>query len=175
MASSDTKCKRCGKEVPALSDCGGFYDLVPNAKKEREIQPLPPVPPVKPVNPPKPNPVKSKNNSKKFLLGLTALSVAGFTIAILLLAITLSKVNQCYNEIDRLRDDLQAMSEKIDVTQTATEPEETEPKVTEPEGTKPEETNPNETEPEGSEPEATEPEETEPEETEPEETEPETT
>ena len=125
MASSDTKCKRCGKEVPALSDCGGFYDLVPNAKKERDIQPLPPVPPVKPANPPKPNPVKSKNNSKKFLLGLTALSVAGFAIAILLLAITLSKVNQCYNEIDRLRDDLQAMSEKIDTTQTATEPEDT--------------------------------------------------
>ena len=27
-----TKCKRCQKEVPALSDCGGFYDLVPYAK-----------------------------------------------------------------------------------------------------------------------------------------------
>lgn len=29
---TETKCKRCGKEIPALSDCGGFYDLVPTAK-----------------------------------------------------------------------------------------------------------------------------------------------
>ena len=27
------KCKRCGKDVPAISDCGGFYDLMPGAKK----------------------------------------------------------------------------------------------------------------------------------------------
>lgn len=33
LSPTNTKCKRCGKEVPALSDCGGFYDLVPNAPK----------------------------------------------------------------------------------------------------------------------------------------------
>lgn len=31
MARNDAKCRRCGKERPALSDCGGFYDLVPQA------------------------------------------------------------------------------------------------------------------------------------------------
>ncbi|MBR6762490.1 MAG: hypothetical protein IKM13_01920 [Clostridia bacterium] len=35
LAPADTKCSRCGKEVPALSDCGGFYDLVPDAPKVR--------------------------------------------------------------------------------------------------------------------------------------------
>ena len=28
-----TRCKRCKKDIPAISDCGGFYDLVPAAKK----------------------------------------------------------------------------------------------------------------------------------------------
>ena len=28
-----TRCKRCKKDIPAISDCGGFYDLVPTAKK----------------------------------------------------------------------------------------------------------------------------------------------
>ena len=27
MDRNDLKCRRCGKETPALSDCGGFYDL----------------------------------------------------------------------------------------------------------------------------------------------------
>lgn len=26
-------CSRCGRNVPALSDCGGFYDLVPEAPR----------------------------------------------------------------------------------------------------------------------------------------------
>lgn len=29
MDRSDRACRRCGREVPALSDCGGFYDLAP--------------------------------------------------------------------------------------------------------------------------------------------------
>lgn len=38
LVSSDTKCKRCGKELPALSDCGGFYDLVTITSNNNEIQ-----------------------------------------------------------------------------------------------------------------------------------------
>ncbi len=33
ISESSTRCKRCGRDVPALSDCGGFYDLFPNAPK----------------------------------------------------------------------------------------------------------------------------------------------
>jgi len=31
MERSEAVCRRCGREAPAMSDCGGFYDLVPQA------------------------------------------------------------------------------------------------------------------------------------------------
>lgn len=139
LASSDTKCKRCGKEVPALSDCGGFYDLVPNAKKPVEVHPGPVVPPERPANPPrKPEPPKevpptrSKKAGKKSLLGLFALTVVGFALVILLLVIILGKVNQYSSEVNGLRNDLRTINEKIDELQIATEPVETEPEITVP-------------------------------------------
>lgn len=139
LASSDTKCKRCGKEVPALSDCGGFYDLVPNAKEPVEVHPGPVVPPERPTNPPhKPEPPKdvpparSKKASKKSLVGLFALTVVGFALVILLLVIILGKVNQYSNEVNGLRNDLRTINEKIDAIQVPTEPIETEPESTEP-------------------------------------------
>ena len=139
LASSDTKCKRCGKEVPALSDCGGFYDLVPNAKEPVEVHPGPVVPPERPTNPPrKPEPPKevpparSKKASKKSLVGLFALTVVGFALVILLLVIILGKVNQYSNEVNGLRNDLRTINEKIDAIQVPTEPIETEPETTEP-------------------------------------------
>lgn len=46
------RCGRCGREVPALSDCGGFYDLVPDAPKEPVPVSVPasPAAPVAPVS-----------------------------------------------------------------------------------------------------------------------------
>lgn len=139
LASSDTKCKRCGKEVPALSDCGGFYDLVPNAKEPVEVHPGPVVPPERPTNPPrKPEPPKevpptrSKKAGKKSLLGLFTLTVVGFALVILLLIIILGKVNQYSSEVNGLRNDLRTINEKINAIQVPTEPIETEPESTEP-------------------------------------------
>ena len=139
LASSDTKCKRCGKEVPALSDCGGFYDLVPNAKKPVEVHPGPVVPTERPANPPrKPEPpkevapAKSKKNGKKSLLGLFVLTVIGFALVIMLLVVILGKVNQYSSEVNGLRNDLRTINEKIDAIQVPTEPVETEPDTTEP-------------------------------------------
>lgn len=37
VAVTDAKCARCKRELPALSDCGGFYDLVPKAKREPSV------------------------------------------------------------------------------------------------------------------------------------------
>ena len=37
VAVTDAKCARCKRELPALSDCGGFYDLVPKAKREPPV------------------------------------------------------------------------------------------------------------------------------------------
>ena len=31
LKPAEKRCSRCGKENPPLSDCGGFYDLVPRA------------------------------------------------------------------------------------------------------------------------------------------------
>ena len=154
IASSDTKCKRCGKEVPALSDCGGFYDLVPSAKKPSNAQPEPVAPPVKPASPPrKPEPVReveparAKKNSKKPFLGLALLNVVGFLLVIAMLLIVLSKVNQYSTEVNGLRNDLRTISEKIDSLAEATEPVTTEPEAMEPETTEPEAMEPETTEP----------------------------
>lgn len=130
LASSDIKCKRCGKEIPALSDCGGFYDLVPNAKKSTEVYTEPVVVPEKPIVTPqktetaKVAPVaRSKKTSKKSLLGLTAITILGFVLVVLLLAITLGKVNQYAEAINGLQADMQNITEKLNV---ATEPPSTE-------------------------------------------------
>lgn len=137
LASSDTKCKRCGREVPALSDCGGFYDLVPNAKKAAVVYSNPVVPPGRPVNlPRKPElheevaPTRNKKGGK--LLGLFAFTFVGFALVILLLVIILGKVNQYFGEFNGLRNDLRTTNEKIATIQMPTEPVETEPETTEP-------------------------------------------
>lgn len=137
IASSDTNCKRCGKEVPALSDCGGFYDLVPSAKKPSNIQPEPSIPPVKPEPAPrKPEPAtaepaQAKKDGRKSLLGLTVLNMVGLILAVVLLAFTNSKVNNYSTEVNGLRNDLCTISEKIDSLAEATEPVVIEPEVTE--------------------------------------------
>ena len=139
LASSDTKCKRCGKEVPALSNCGGFYDLVPNAKKPGDIQPSPVVPPAKPATPPrKPEPTReaeparTKKSNKKSFLGLLIINVVGFALVILMLLLIGSKVNQYSTEVNSLQTELETISEKIDSLAVSTEPVVDEPDVTEP-------------------------------------------
>ena len=130
LSSSDVKCKRCGKDIPALSDCGGFYDLVPNARKATEGYTEPVVTPEKPVSPPQhpetpkeAPPVRSKKSSEKSLLGLTVITILGFALVILLLVITLGKINQHAETINALQTDIQNITEKSD---TATEPPATE-------------------------------------------------
>lgn len=91
---SNTKCKRCGKEVPALSDCGGFYDLVPNVKKVVEVQSAQ----VKVQSVPEVMP-KRKKNIKRMLVGLVTLLVAlVLAIALLILVIALGKKSQSATE-----------------------------------------------------------------------------
>lgn len=52
------KCKRCGKEVPAMSDCGGFYDLVPKAA-------IPPVVPIQERKAPEHKQMPAREPEKK--------------------------------------------------------------------------------------------------------------
>ena len=140
LVASDTKCKRCGKEVPALSDCGGFYDLVPNANKPNEVCHEPEVPPVGPPNPSQTpeqqkesTPARCKKGGKKLLIGSIVLTAVGFLLVILLLVSTLSKVDKYESEValyasevSGLQTDIEAIAEKIDAALTASEPEKTE-------------------------------------------------
>lgn len=100
LTSYDTKCKRCGKEVPALSDCGGFYDLVPNVKKIVEVQSAPVVVQSAPAVMP-----KRKKNIKRVLVGLVTLTVAlVLAIALLILVIALGKKSQAATETEVVSD-----------------------------------------------------------------------
>lgn len=118
LTPSDTSCKRCGKEVPALSDCGGFYDLVSNEKKNAEKTPFqaspaaapqvfstpaassPVIPPPvvhSPVVIPSASymPYESKKTSKQSPAGLFALIIVlVLATAILILTIFLGKPNK---------------------------------------------------------------------------------
>lgn len=109
-------CKRCKREVPALSDCGGFYDLVPQAGAVP-----PPVPEAEPVAAPAPTPVrpvmprKKKNNLLPNVIFWLAIALA---LIFLIQTISLSgKLGDATAEISRLRSQLKSQ-------EAATTPEE---------------------------------------------------
>lgn len=125
IASSDSKCRRCGREVPALSDCGGFYDLVPNAGKPPVVQPVPVggsgVPDRKPDAT-----EKAVKANKKMLRSLTVLTVAGFVIVAVMIVFMAIKVGQYADEAKELRMEVQLLSDRIDDAAAAAQPAETE-------------------------------------------------
>lgn len=88
LASSDIKCKRCGREIPALSDCGGFYDLV-IVNKDNAINSVPPTSPDRTYRP-----TNKKLLSNTILLTLILI----LSIAILFLAIGNYQNNLSMNE-----------------------------------------------------------------------------
>lgn len=109
LSNSATKCTRCGQDVPAMSDCGGFYDLVPNAKRRTAEGPVstPVGPKVAPVNvdpvkndtPKKDVPAKGKKSGRKsngFQLLITCI---GFIIVIALLLGMNSKIGKVLNSV----------------------------------------------------------------------------
>lgn len=109
LPNSAIKCTRCGKDVPAMSDCGGFYDLVPNAKRRTAEGPVstPVGPKVVPVNvdPAKSDtskkdvPVKGKKNGRKSS-GLQLLIICiGFIIVIALLLGMNSKIGKVLDSV----------------------------------------------------------------------------
>lgn len=164
LAPSDSKCKRCGREVPALSDCGGFYDLVPNARNNVEAQIGSSELTQRAVNPPYPSvelQTNAKNSDKNLLLGLSV-SVAVVCILLIAMIVALTKINLCYAKINELRNDLNIMNEKIDWLTAPTEPIDGNPTEVEPEEIESENGEPDETETEKLEPKEIEPDKIEP-------------
>ncbi len=109
-------CRRCRREGNPLSDCGGFYDLVPQAREQMPQQPAPvppvveeaPVPqPVQPVMPRR----KKKNTLPNVLLCLALVMV----VILLIQTISLSgKLADANDQIRRLNDQIDSLEEPAD-------------------------------------------------------------
>lgn len=155
MAPSDTNCNRCGREIPALSDCGGFYDLVPQAKKSEEVPSImasepsvqasgsesrslnlmseTPEASARMEASPKKSAQESKVPARKqrnMLLIATAATGAAAVLFLLLLVVSLIKVNHNSNQLQKLQHDLRVADEKVVEMQAAAEQETTVPTVT---------------------------------------------
>lgn len=79
-----TKCKRCGKDIPAISDCGGFYDLVPSANKLAARGPVQDAPKLE-------VPVRSAERKSGSGKG-SILSAIAITLCVVLIAVVLLDV-----------------------------------------------------------------------------------
>jgi len=122
LAKNDKKCSRCGRAVPAKSDCGGFYDLVPNpvapASPARNDQPAGPT--VIHMDAPKPSPVP-------LILSIVSL--------VLILALLLSNFSMC-GSLEEAERKMDALEDRIiSLEQEAAMPEPTVPPTTVPETT----------------------------------------
>lgn len=92
-------CRRCKREIPALSDCGGFYDLVPMEPATAPSEPMPQTavqPPVRPVLPER----KKSRPITDMICGVAVVLALIFMI----LTVSLSgKLADAKEEADRLR------------------------------------------------------------------------
>lgn len=106
------QCGRCGNEVSPLSDCGGFYDLVPQAAPQI---------PVAEVAPP-----KSKTNG--LLAVLCLLLAAALVVSILSCASVRAENRELTEELEEMEERLEDMDEE----ELPTIPQKDQPAVTEP-------------------------------------------
>lgn len=134
LAPSDSKCKRCGREVPALSDCGGFYDLVPDAKQPAGT----PCPCELPLDRGTKPEVKRRKSGKSVAEKLSVfLFVGAVVVFAFFCVVTSQKINQCTEKISELEDEINRMAasdnafeaiearlEALEKNQKAKEPEE---------------------------------------------------
>lgn len=117
LPNSAKKCTRCGRDVPAKSDCGGFYDLVPNAKsvstpgtdsspKAPEVVPAHAEPVKKDV------PAKSKKTGRKGGLHLL-ITCIGLVLVIVLLLCMGSKLGKVLDAAAENAQSIQALRDEL--------------------------------------------------------------
>lgn len=124
IPNSATTCTRCGKKVPAMSDCGGFYDLVPGAKRNATAIPSPKPTPAK-ADPPRTDPAKieppkredapkgKKSNGRKFH-GLSILiTCIGFIMVMALLLGLNGKFDENLAALEQNNIDIAAISSEL--------------------------------------------------------------
>ncbi len=106
LTSADTKCKRCGREVAARSDCGGFYELVPDEK------------PAQPV-------VVAAAPKAKASGALIAVMAAGFAVLLTLVIVLFTMHSKLTQELEYLRSEIEDLTAE-GVAEETTNAEETE-------------------------------------------------
>ncbi len=129
-----SSCPRCSRDIPPLSDCGGFYDLVPAAK---EVIPVgTPKPPEQPPKTEKPT-ARDKRMQKNIRL-LVRVACATCVVACLFCVITvylalranrqlsacLDATKQSYNALQEINQKLKDLTEHMPETNA---PDPTEP------------------------------------------------
>ncbi len=104
-------CKRCHNEVQALSDCGGFYDLVPQARSEAAFPAA--EPPAAARSHPLPEPVRpvlpSRRRRKSAAHNLVFWAAVLLAVVFLISTLSLSgKLTDAQAQIQRLENQLDA-------------------------------------------------------------------
>lgn len=108
MDAHETVCRRCGKEAPPRSDCGGFYDLVPAARNiipAAPVQPQVPQPVAAPAVAPAVEPA-AKKSGLPLVLGLLCCVLAVVAV------VAFASGNSAREEIAALEEKIEAMEEK---------------------------------------------------------------
>ncbi len=90
LASGELKCRRCGKEIPPMSDCGGFFDLIALSKPNSVETNTRPVS-FPPISAQRQQPIPPKKRRKLPIIALVVISV--LLIASVALNIFLLTVN----------------------------------------------------------------------------------
>ena len=152
-----TKCARCGKEVPAMSDCGGFYDLVSDPKKRPVVAPVPAAPKVEPAadGPAKAEVAKKtvtnrdKKNGRKSNGLQMLITCVGFITVIALLLVMNGRVGKALDDVAKVNGKVAVIARDMEqftpalmefLQITPTEPEEEEdPALSTEEETEPDE------------------------------------
>lgn len=109
--SGDRVCARCGREIPPISDCGGFYDLVPGACAAAGVgRPAEPAPvPERPVQP-RPVPVDQSKLKKRKRRGYERLAL--LAALVLLVALFLHNCGLS-SDLKRTEEELRQVTEEL--------------------------------------------------------------
>ncbi len=111
ISVADEKCARCGFKAPSLSDCGGFYDLAPNAPRPA------PAPQAAPSTP-APAPRKSEGMGRWIILSILVLVILALQVVIFLkLADHENRLNNLFSMIE------EAETKQTEPTTVPTEPD----------------------------------------------------
>lgn len=117
LKTGDKTCRRCRREVPALSDCGGFYDLVPGAmpvNPRATAAPEQPAavynPEVQPIAPVLPDHAGQRSRRKNLILLVALVVAAGLLVSTVILNGRLSEANET---IEQLKSRLEKTEERV--------------------------------------------------------------